>query len=235
MVKTTTMKTMLMRLTPCIKAHDREEHIARMINVCKKALVNIGIAQERQKKYYNTKYKTNYKIGTLVLLKNSKKLTRKGSKLEPNWTGPYRIKEVLSKGTFRLCNANDSEKILTSLYNMTRLKSYYDAESSSATKQASGISPSYQKDTGISANYLNSSHVNSSPPHLIVNSPVKGSKSPTQQLFPEPVLIQQPPATCPLPQESCKVEQVQFVLLWMYSICIQRAHFMSMAIGMFVF
>ena len=167
----------------CIEAHEREEHIARMISVRKKALVNIGIAQERQKKYYDAKHsrdKAKYKIGTLVLLKNSKKLTRKGSKLEPNWTGPYKIKEVLSKGTFRLCNANDREKILTSLYNMTKLKLYYDADSSSAlaTKQASGISPSYQKDTGISANCLNSSHVSGSPPHLIANSPVKGSESP---------------------------------------------------------
>ena len=209
-----------------------------MISVHKKALVNIGIAQERPKKYYDSEYsrdKAKYKIGTSVLLKNLKKLTRKSSKLEPNWTGPHKIKEVLSKGTFRLCNANDSEKILTSLYNMTRLKLYYNAESSSATKQASGISPSYQKDTGISANYLNFNHFNSSPSHLIANSLVKGSESPTQQLSPEPVLIQQPPATCPLPQESCKVEQVQLVLLWMYSICIQRAHFMSIAIGMSAF
>ena len=79
----------------CIEAYEREEFIARMTSVRKKALTNIINAQECQKKNYDTKNsrdKAKYKIGTLVLLKNSKKLTRKGSKLGPKWTGPYKIK-----------------------------------------------------------------------------------------------------------------------------------------------
>ncbi len=42
--------------------------------------------------------------------------------MEQNWSGPYRIHEVLSKGTFNMCN--DSKKVLAQVYNMTRLKLY---------------------------------------------------------------------------------------------------------------
>ena len=75
----------------------------------------------------HSRNKTKYKISALVLSKNSKKLARKGR------TGPYRMKEVLSEGTFRLSNEKDNVKILTILYNITRLKLYYDTESSNAT------------------------------------------------------------------------------------------------------
>ena len=76
------------------KELDLETHISRMIEIRKKALQNIEAAQERQKKYYDTKHckdKAQYKVGSLVLLFNSKKHSKKGLKLEPNWTGPYVI------------------------------------------------------------------------------------------------------------------------------------------------
>ena len=47
--------------------------------------------------------------------------------MEPNWTGPYVIHEVKGKGTYRLRNKADPTKVLTSLYNATRLKLYYDS------------------------------------------------------------------------------------------------------------
>ena len=56
------------------------------------------------------------------------KLSRKGSKMEPNWHGPYRIHEVLGKGTFKLCNVDDSNKVLAQIYNMTRLKLYHQCD-----------------------------------------------------------------------------------------------------------
>ncbi|KAL5503548.1 hypothetical protein EMCRGX_G010513 [Ephydatia muelleri] len=56
---------------------------------------------------------------------NSKKLSKKGSKMEPNWTGPYLIHEVLSKGTYRLSKPNPSFQVLAQKYNMTRLKIFY--------------------------------------------------------------------------------------------------------------
>ena len=65
-----------------------------------------------------------YKVGILVRLKNSKKLSRKGSKLETNLLGRYRICEVIGKGTFRLYNRNDHSTLLATTYKMTRLKLY---------------------------------------------------------------------------------------------------------------
>ena len=50
------------------------------------------------------------------------------SKLEPNWTGPYQIAEVVGRGTFRLCHQDDNTKLLSSLYNITRLKIYHKHE-----------------------------------------------------------------------------------------------------------
>ena len=54
-------------------------------------------AQDGQKYCYDAKYakdKSKYKVSLLVWVKNSKKLSRKGSKLEKNWLEPYRICEV---------------------------------------------------------------------------------------------------------------------------------------------
>ena len=98
-----------------------------MIEAWRKALKNIQCAQERQKKYYDAKHckdKEKYKVGAQVTLLNSKKLSRKGSKLEPTWIGPYSIHEVLPKGTYRLLN-QESGKVLAQKINMTRLKLYH--------------------------------------------------------------------------------------------------------------
>ena len=106
---------------------DLDEHVKKMMTVRKRALENIRHAQDRQKRCYDAKHakdKSKYKVGILVWVKNSKKLSRKGSKLEKNWLGPYRICEVIGKGTFRLCNRNDCSTVLATTYNMTRLKLY---------------------------------------------------------------------------------------------------------------
>ncbi len=110
---------------------DIEKNTKMLVEFRKQALQNIENAQERQKKQYDAKHckdKQKYKIGALVLLKNSKKLSRKGSKLEPNWTGPYKILEVVGKGTYRLCSSTEPKKILSSLYNISRLKLYNEQE-----------------------------------------------------------------------------------------------------------
>ncbi len=77
-----------------------EEEMKKMIDVRKKALININLAQARQKKNYDAKDIKKYKVGTLVLLRNSKKLSRNGSKMEQNWLGPYRILEIGKKNTY---------------------------------------------------------------------------------------------------------------------------------------
>ena len=67
-----------------------------------KSLLNIKAAQELQKKYYDVKHcknkdKKQYKVGSLVLLFNSQKHSEKEMKMDPDWTGPYAIHEILSK------------------------------------------------------------------------------------------------------------------------------------------
>ena len=67
-----------------------DEYISDMMKIRRRALENIQAAQERQKGYYDAKHgkdKSKYQVGELVLVKNSKKLSRKGSKMEPNWHG----------------------------------------------------------------------------------------------------------------------------------------------------
>ena len=90
-----------------------------MINVRQQALQNIQKAQCRQKVYYDAAHnidKGQYKVGAVVLLRNSKKLTKKGSKMEPKWMRPYVVHEVLSKGTCRLSQVKKPNKVLAQKY-----------------------------------------------------------------------------------------------------------------------
>ncbi len=76
-----------------------EKHISKMIDIRRKALENIKVAQERQNLQYDAKHsqdKANYKVGTLVLVKNSRKLSRRGGKMGHNWLAPYHTHEVLN-------------------------------------------------------------------------------------------------------------------------------------------
>ena len=95
-----------------------------MINVQQQALQNIQKAQCRKKVYYDID-KGQYKVGAVVLLRNSKKLTKKGSIMEPNWIGPYVVHEVLSKGTCRLSQVKKPNKVWAQKFNISRLKLYH--------------------------------------------------------------------------------------------------------------
>ena len=59
-----------------------------------------------------------------MLVKNSKKDSKKGDKQMKNWTGPFRIHEDLGKGTYRLCDKDDCSQVKAQLVNITRLKLY---------------------------------------------------------------------------------------------------------------
>lgn len=107
---------------------DFEEQMKNMIVIRKRALENIKIAQGRQKKNYDAKHSNDrekYRVGALVLVRNSKKLSRKGSKMEQNWSGPYHINEIVGKGTYRLRNREDNG-VLRTLFNIARLKLYHE-------------------------------------------------------------------------------------------------------------
>ena len=179
-----------------------DEHVAKMVAVRRKALENICNAQERQKQQYNAKHsrdKGKYKVGALVLLKNSKKLSRKGSKMEPNWLGPYRIHKVLNKGTFQLCKTSN-KKVLTQLYNMTRLKLYYppsELGTSPGDENQDPSLPSPSPDPTLSASSQDPAL--SSPPHSpsltqnFVSSSPHSLSSPQDPSSPPQTHVSSPP------------------------------------------
>ena len=62
-------------------------------------------AKEKMKKRTDAKHNdftSDFTVGSLVLVLNSRKLSRKGGKMEPLWHGPYRIHEDLGKDCFKL-------------------------------------------------------------------------------------------------------------------------------------
>ena len=64
---------------------------------------NVGDAQKRQKKHYDAKHKQGtYEVGSLVLIRNMKKLSKKGDKMELNWTGPYEVAECIGNNNYHL-------------------------------------------------------------------------------------------------------------------------------------
>ena len=82
------------------------------------AAANIRKAQKKQKRNHDKRAsKTDFEIGDLVLVHNTRKTTRKGGKLEKKWNGPYEIREVMQKGTYRLNG-------LKNAVNGSRLKLY---------------------------------------------------------------------------------------------------------------
>ena len=86
---------------------------------------NVGDAQERQKKHYDAKHQQGtYEVGSLVLIKNTKKLSKKGDKMEPNWMGPYEVAECIGSNNYRLRRIDGKQLLLKSMFNSARLKSF---------------------------------------------------------------------------------------------------------------
>ena len=60
----------------------------------------------------------------MVLLRNSKRDSKKGDKMTNKWLGPYEIAEVKDKGNYRLRNPS-TKNILAKMVNASRLKRYH--------------------------------------------------------------------------------------------------------------
>ena len=67
-----------------------------------------------------------------MLVHNTRKTTRKETKLDPNWTGPFKIKAVHTKGTYSL----DEMKCIV---NGNRLKLYRKNNQTASSKLISSI------------------------------------------------------------------------------------------------
>ena len=64
----------------------------------------------------------------MVLLRNSQRDGRKGSKLQQRWLGPYKVQESVGKGVYKLLNPSTG-KALKKVVNVCRLKPYYSRKS----------------------------------------------------------------------------------------------------------
>ena len=85
---------------------------------------NVKSAQEKQKKDYDKRHQEgSFKVGQKVLVKNMKKLSKKGDKMEINWFGPYEIDECIGLNTYRLKKQN-GKGCLKVAYSSTRLKAF---------------------------------------------------------------------------------------------------------------
>lgn len=65
-------------------------------------------------------------VGTTVLLKNSRRETKKGDKMQPRWLGPYIIHADLGKGVYKITNP-ETGKVLQTAVNQCRLKHYIES------------------------------------------------------------------------------------------------------------
>lgn len=102
---------------------------------------NIEKAQNKQKaEYYarkNKGYKSfNFQIGDTVYKKNMKNKARIGGKLDPDWTGPYKIVEITPDKRLRILNMK-TKIIVKTLYSWDLFKPFLTSSlhSKDVTKQ----------------------------------------------------------------------------------------------------
>ena len=99
-------------------------HAEKLIELRKKldteVKANVSEAQKRQKKHYDAKHQqASFEVGQIVLVKNMKKLSKKGDKMEPNWTGPYEVAECVGNNNYHLRRRTGSKQLLKSMFNLS--------------------------------------------------------------------------------------------------------------------
>ncbi|XP_021354150.1 uncharacterized protein K02A2.6-like [Mizuhopecten yessoensis] len=83
--------------------NDRAVSFATLLRCQQDAVKEVGKAQHIQKKYYDAKhFKQDLAVGEKVLVKNSRRINRKGDKIMSKWVGPYTIAECVGKGVYKL-------------------------------------------------------------------------------------------------------------------------------------
>ena len=108
---------------------------------------NIEASQNRQKDQYKRRrgvdQSMEVKEGDLVLRLNMQKRTRKGSKDEDTWIGPYKVRDITKYGFCHLQSVATGKDI-KSMVNVEHLKPYWDPQSS--TRISSTTEPSVSGD-----------------------------------------------------------------------------------------
>ena len=107
--------------------------------------------------------------GNLVLLRNSKRDTKKGDKMQPKWLGPYVVVSSTGKGVYRIKNPS-SEKVLKNAVHCVRLKPYHTADAAtSGVVPPAGLpitDPTATQPSGLSDPTASSSSTNTPTPSL---------------------------------------------------------------------
>lgn len=107
----------------CINPAVLENLISMRKDLCLKVSSNITAAQHRQKEHYDRRHDGHkvIPVDSTVYIKNSKRVHRMGSKLEPRWIGPYVVVESMSKGRVKLKNVKTNQ-VLKNAYHASNLK-----------------------------------------------------------------------------------------------------------------
>ena len=80
--------------------------------------------KEKTKEHFSKKSRVkNFQVGDLVLRDTEASDPTNTGKLMPRWEGPYKIKEVLRPGTYKLMNMNISE--IPNTWHGFRLRKFY--------------------------------------------------------------------------------------------------------------
>ena len=74
------------------------------------------------------------RVDDMVLMKNNKRIDRKGRKFSQKWLGPYTVTKISEKGVVTL--KNTSGLILNKKYNVANLKHYFQEESGDTSSTA---------------------------------------------------------------------------------------------------
>ncbi|XP_074336525.1 uncharacterized protein LOC141673680 [Apium graveolens] len=78
--------------------------------VLDQAVARMEKYKEKTKEHFGKKSKVkNFQVGDLVLRDIEASDPTKTEKLMPKWEGPYKFKEVLRPGTYKVMNMDDSE------------------------------------------------------------------------------------------------------------------------------
>ena len=94
---------------------------------------NICSAQEKQRRDYNRRYQVPNKIkmGQKVLLKNQRRMNRKGSKFSFKWFSTFAVHSISNN---KLCSLINKDGALNKIkYNVSLLKPYLDSDETKVT------------------------------------------------------------------------------------------------------
>ncbi|CAB3999210.1 Gypsy retrotransposon integrase 1 [Paramuricea clavata] len=94
---------------------------------------NVKIAQDKQKKQYQKRKAKGLKtfvikVGDIVYKRQMKNISRKGGKMEPGWTGPYRVTEIDSSERATLIPLKDNATSLKKKVPYDQLRPYVVSE-----------------------------------------------------------------------------------------------------------